>query len=351
LENVENPDSVEVAENEKKKDRNADFLAWGLMFLCLLILLLYLFVSDLHPVGEFLTIWPPVLYFVPSAVVAIPFLFKASKYPRIGLGVSLLLFFIILIEWGSLLRGLNIFSSEPEGDQYHRIVTWNIGGGHPGTEALMNEIENWQPDIVCFQESTFRPDELTSKSLKEYYHGFEYVDSGDCGILSRWPVTVLETESIGPWDKPQIVRIDIDPETKWLVINVRLMLPSLILNPFDRTAREKLWHDNEVRREQYTQLISLIDKRVSEDDYDTVILTGDFNTEASAKSLNIFNDEFEDAWKQSGVGWGGTVTNQFPAARFDFIFLQKGESVWTEVLDTEFSDHRPVLSVIKTDNP
>lgn len=346
MENVDKSDSVEEADNKKKKDRVADLLAWGLVVLCLLIIGLYLSVSDLHPIGEYLTIWPPILYFVPITVFSIPFLIKASKWSRISMLSSLFLFFVILIEWGSLLRGLNILRSAPEDDDYHRIMTWNIGGGHPGTEALIDEIENWKPDLVCFQETTFRSDELTSESLNGYYEGFEYVDGGDCGILSRWPVTVLATESVGPWDKPQIVRVDVNSETKWLVINVRLMLPSLILNPFDESSREKLWHDNKIRRDQYSNLLNLIKKRNDEDDYNAVILAGDFNTDASAKSLNVFDEEFEDAWKQSGVGWGGTVTNQFPAARIDFILLQQSDSVWTEVLDTQYSDHRPVLAVV-----
>ncbi len=327
---------VEKPAGRCKTQRQVDILAGIFCAILLVILLLYITISDEHPTGEFLTIWRPVLYFVPSVAVLGLLSFRNSRRLRITSAAMIALFFVTLIEWRPLLR-----SSGGEGDI--TVVTWNIGGGYPSETELLKSLENYQPDLIFFQESPDRPDAFDDKTLTDAFEGFYYYDSGDCATLSRWPCEVLESKSVGPWAKPQLLMADIDGRHV-LLVNVRLMLPSLVLDPWNARSREKLWNDNQSRREQFPLLMELITARQEEHHLDHVILAGDFNTDASARSLKVIRKKFADVWRESGSGWGGTAISQFPVARIDHIYVSNFKPESVRVMGSDFSDHLPVVA-------
>ena len=316
--------------------KRADFLAGVTCAFLLGILVLYLTMSDRHPLAELLTIWPPVLYLFPSVVILGILGWRNSNRQGIVSAALVTLFVVTLIEWRPLLR----FSG---GEGNFTIVTWNIGGGYPSEAELLKCLEDDHPDIVFFQESPDHADAFGGDVLPAAFEGYRYYDSGDCATLIRWPCEVLESRSVGPWSKPQLLLAEIDGR-RVLLANVRLMLPSLILDPWNARSRVKLWHDNQTRREQYPLLVELIEQTRTQHQIDHVILAGDFNTDASARSLDVIRREFTDAWKERGSGWGGTAINGFPVARIDHIYVRNFKPEMARVIRSEFSDHLPVVA-------
>lgn len=327
----------------KKSQKQADILSGIYCIALFAILLLYHTISDRHPVGEFLTIWPPVLYLVPSVVILGVFGWRNSKRLRIASALVVFLFSATLIEWRPLLR-----PSGGQGDL--TIVTWNIGGGYASETEVLKSLEDLRPDLVFFQESPDGADAFGELTRGDAFAGYRYYDSGDCATLSRWPCEVLESKPVGPWDTPQMLVAEIEGR-RVLLVNVRLMLPALILNPFDARSREKLWRDNQSRRDQYPLLVELIEAAQSEHQIEHVILAGDFNTEASAKSLNVIRRRFTDIWRVKGSGWGGTVTTQFPVARIDHIYVRHLKPNSVRVMQSPLSDHLPVVATLRLEHP
>lgn len=306
-----------------------------------LLLLLYLAVGDTKSWGEYLTIWPPLLWLLPNVLLAIPLMWRRHWRANLPLGGALLLFFLLLIEWRPMLR----WGAPKKSPSGIRIVTWNIGGGYESEQALLTEMEKWSPDIVLLQET---PDSRDSFSrLSGYWAGWHWTDSGDAGTLSRWPVRVLASESVGPWDEPQILSVE-TPSGPILIANMRLMLPSLELFPFSATRWNRLSADNRERIAQYPAITDLITRRSAEGKYIGAIVGGDFNTDASAQSLTPLRDSMIDVWKSSGRGWGGTATRDFPVARIDHLFIShKLLAVDAWIPKSPMSDHRPLVADIQ----
>lgn len=312
-------------------------LTWCLAVFVTLLLVLYPTVSDRTAWGEYLTIWPPVLWLVPAAALAVPLLWRGARWPRIALASTVFLFSIALIEWRSLLRFGD--STRPEGAI--RVVTWNIGGGYESPAALLKALAEHVPDLVLLQESSGG---FASEELSGPWDGWQWVDGGDCGVLSRWPARVLNSERIGPWDLPLILRVELPGRPPLLVVNVRLMLPSLRLMPLSSRDHADMAAANRERVAQYAKLAALIQRHLAEGDYGGVILGGDMNVDASARSLHPIRAIARDVWPDAGRGWGGTATRQFPVARIDHVYLGTGLTAATaRVLRNDLSDHRPLM--------
>ena len=86
----------------------------------------------------------------------------------------------------------------------------------------------------------------------------------------------------------------------------------------------------------------------------TLPLTGMVTHLAAERMLqHMFGDlVFEDCWLKVGVGPGFTIPVQFPAARIDYVFIEKNSPLaplkaW--VPQTQASDHLPVVVELKFD--
>jgi len=221
----------------------------------------------------------------------------------------------------------------------------DIGGGYASEIDLLESIGDLRPDFVFFQESPDGADSFGDETRGDAFAGHHYYDSGDCATLSRWPCEVLASKSAGPWDEPQMLPAEIEGR-RGLLVNVRLMAPAPILNPFDARSREKLSQDNRSRRDHYPHLVELIAATQSEHPIDHVIHAGDFNTDASAKSLNVIRKNLTDIWHARGTGWGGTATNEFPVARIDHIYVKHLKPNSVRVIQSPLSDHLPVVATL-----
>lgn len=284
-----------------------------------------------------------------------------------------------------------------------KILTWNLGflygkgsegpGYHPRTkefyqerlQGLVNQVREWGPDIICFQEIDFDSSRSGGIDQAEYvaiHAGYPYVAeavsweanyipfpywpfsrnfgrmrSGGA-ILSRFPikshiVELLAKPSNNPWWYNlfylhryfQKVVIDIGGKDYNLV--------NLHLEAFDK----------ENRAEQ----VKLLDKKVD-------FAAGDFNMvpDVSAKKRNYpeSGDDYENdlsfgIMKKAGIDevipeeiYGKDETRFFtfpawaPNRRLDYIFFRKGlKMMRAEVLPSALSDHLPLRASFQLSGP
>lgn len=330
----------------KASSRGWTAVAWVLSGLLLVLLMVHLTVGDRAPAGEWLTVWPPLLWWAPALVVSAVPLVRATPRARWTLAAALLLFALLLIEWRPLLR----FGSPAESPDTVRVVTWNVGGGYPSNAALLEELAGWQPDLVLLQESPDGAAGFLAEDLIGHWDGWTWTDAGDCGVLSRWPVRVLATRSVGPWEAPQALAVDRPDGDALLVVNVRLMLPSLRLFPVSASARADFAQAHRQRVGQYAALVDLVRELQAAEPFAATIVGGDFNVDAGARSLAPIRAVAHDVWPTAGRGWGATITREFPVARIDHLHVAGGlRPTSARVAKSSLSDHRPLVVVLEPD--
>ncbi len=291
----------------------------------LFLVVMYRLVGDVSAFGEFITIWPPVAWLlglVPMAAVAGALTSRRGFVLALG---GLLIFVLLTEEWRSLLLWGDV-----ESVGSIRVLVWNVDSH--GGDALLDAMEAYAPDVCILQETadgdaSFAPEDLTG-----YWEGFHWLDSGDCAVLSRYALAELPTGRVGSWEAPQMLEVRLPDGASFLLVNVRLMLPSFGLNPFSEHFREQ--HGLRVR--QYERLAALIGNTAKQ----PVLLAGDFNVSATARSLGPIRENLDDVWKSSGRGWGRTITASFPVSRIDQCWVSGFEPMSARVYDPPFSDHR-----------
>lgn len=229
--------------------------------LALVLTILYLWIGDTHWMSDAIVVYPPVMWSIPLALLLIPVLLGKSW--RLIAAAAMLIFSFLLIneEWRSLLRP----SMTPDTQRSDlRVITWNIYGLSDWTTVL-NELQQWEPDIVVFAET---PDGAASDAILEHltgpWEGFQWYDQGDSALLCRWPTEVLDSRKVGPWDKPVLARITLPAEDNTstrslLLCGLRLLMPasaSSPLNWFGGTAQWPAIHNQRV--DQYRQVGELV---------------------------------------------------------------------------------------------
>lgn len=308
---------------------------------------MYLIHGDLSAFGENITIWPSSFWLLGLVPLCIALKFTHNiKYAGLGL-LALLGFFIATEEWGSLIRFKNSAAIErwqtlrsplQESNKYAlRIVTWNVDS--KGSKQVLPVLEYREPDICFLQETSDGKGSVQPEDLTGYWQGFHWLDTGDCGILSRYPVKLIENGRVGPWSAPLFAEMMLPDGRKVLLINVRLMLPNLNLDYFTPSQHNRFVDHHRARVEQYSKLAAMIESN----SYDTVILAGDFNVSGTAHSLEPIRNTLIDSWKTCGQGWGRTILADFPMSRIDQIWVSDDiEPVHGTTAEEPFSDHRSV---------
>lgn len=301
-------------------------------------------IGDTTLLGETLTIWPPLVWLPPLMAV-----FSLGVFTRSWRAFQLAAASILLVCSNEDMEGL--FTAKPSMERKvgTRIATWNIAG-RTDWPQLLDELKPWKPDIVFLQETPDGNALLTTESVSGFWKGFDWVDQGDCGILSRYPLTHLPSTKIGPWDKPALAATVI-PEVgsttrSVLLCNVRMMLPAAATSPdrwFADPAYMRTAH--EARVLQYKKLAELLATTTLQLEIDDVVLGGDFNVRGGSKSLApLIEGDLRDVWPESGGGWGATVLADFPMARIDQLWVSaQWLPMQSRTVVGEASDHRMVI--------
>ncbi len=90
------------------------------------------------------------------------------------------------------------------------------------------------------------------------------------------------------------------------------------------------------------ELVELVENVKS---FKPLIMTGDFNTtpESTAMVTIYKHSDLKDSWKDVGKGDGFTFNSSIPTKRIDYLLTRGISPVHASVVDTQASDHRPLL--------
>ncbi len=160
-------------------------------------------------------------------------------------------------------------------------------------------------------------------------YGIAILARGFVGYTSTYPLTVQPVQTrAGGSTEPRVALLAFTGVrgANWHVINTHL-------DPAEGTARGQ-----EVGR-----LVDLVrDQLLSED---PLVIGGDFNSTPDNPVLAPLRAAgLRDAWTECGSGDGCTYPADAPTKRIDYLFLSGNLHCSTaSVIDTQISDHRPVL--------
>ena len=234
-----------------------------------------------------------------------------------------------------------------------RLMTYNIhagkdAGGKDNLERVASIVKSNAAEVVLLQEvdrHTTRSgnvDQIAELERLTGMHGIfgkslDY-QGGEYGIavLSKWPITAKEVIPLHV--EPPQVRAggSIEPRIALIVTIDAPFGPLRIANTHLDASGEDLY-----RMQEVPQLLGAAKG---------MIAGGDFNsTPDSAVHAAVLRAGFRDAWAECGKGSELTYPATPPSKRIDYIFLNDlTRCTSATVIDTDASDHRPVLAVLRT---
>ncbi len=240
------------------------------------------------------------------------------------------------------------------------MLVYNI---HAGKDAkgidnfvrVAGIIRATRADIVLLQEvdrGTARSGKVDQPRVLSSLTGFHAAfgktldyQGGDYGIaiLSRWPISSDTIFSL-PVNPPQ-ERSGGSREPRGALQAV-VQLPSgplTVLNTHIDASREDFY-----RKQEMATLIQLATRSIGKRDRATLV-GGDLNAEPGSMVIEMLRaSPLRDAWAECGQGSGLSYPADRPVKRIDYLLLPVyWKCVSGRVLETDASDHRPVLFVIE----
>ena len=262
-----------------------------------------------------------------------------------------------------------------------RIMSWNVAQfdimeyrKYPEVKQKMLELINqYHPDIACFQEMVGGDDDKTINYLGDFkrrlefpdYHysyetEFDFDQSHHFGIIifSKFPLINKKTISAPPHDYNSIFQYaDIVAYNDTIrVFNIHLQ--SL---KFSRDNLKYLYYPRRNSDETLSESKSIIGKlkrgfikrskqaekvreEIDKSPY-PVIVCGDFNDIPNSYAYCKIGDGMQNAFVEKGIGIGRTFSGISPTLRIDNIFTAKAFTIgqFTRVRN-KLSDHFPLVA-------
>jgi len=252
-------------------------------------------------------------------------------------------------------------SSLPHGNQPEtiRVLTYNIHAGKDasGVDNLSRVaalILEHKADIALLQEVdrfTTRSGKVDQpavlKKLTGMYGAFgKSLDfqGGEYGIavLSRWPIEFDSLHRLPVTPRQERSGGSYEPRG---ALQVLIRAPGeriSVLNTHIDASREDFY-----RRQEMATLLQLV-ARPPRGASGTSLLGGDLNAEPGSAVIDMLRgSSVRDPWPECGEGSGLSYPANVPVKRIDYLLIPQGwRCLSAKVLETETSDHRPVLFVI-----
>lgn len=249
---------------------------------------------------------------------------------------------------------------QPGTDAPVRVLVYNIhagkdAGGVDNLARVAELVRTTNADVALLQEvdrGTTRSgntDQLgVLAGLTRFHSAFgktlDY-QSGDYGIavLSRWPI-ISDTLHRLPVNPPQ-ERSGSGYEPRGALEAV-IQAPGqslIVLNTHIDALREDFY-----RRQEMATLLQLASRSFGGPRGSTLV-GGDLNSEPGSAVMGMLDGtQLRDAWMECGQGAGLSYPADKPIKRIDYLLLPRDwKCVSATVIETEASDHRPVLFVIR----
>jgi endonuclease/exonuclease/phosphatase (EEP) superfamily protein YafD len=206
----------------------------------------------------------------------------------------------------------------PDERSRFRLVTANASAEPQAVAAALRALS---PDIVALQETAISC-AAAAESLR-----LEFLDGSDQCLLAAWPLKPSVVEWPGPWQPPQVVRLEA-PQPLTLV-NVRLAMPAVLVA---LTTLGDPWYSEEDRQAQFAAL------RAAASRDQPVLVCGDFNAFPGEVDLG---DSLSDVWQRRALG--ASFPSWLPVVRIDQCWSSRDvvvHRVWTAPIP---SDHRALV--------
>lgn len=223
------------------------------------------------------------------------------------------------------------FRSKPPAAKTIRIVSLNCAN----TVRCVEDLQMARSDIALLQEIP-GPEELQQITRTLFGEEGVLLAGDDTAILSRGRIEALNRASHGSLVSGIVTLPSHRPQH---CISVRRTPPVFRLDGWSKS----FWTEHQTRRETHRQ--EAIEIKAALNDLDSImprIVGGDLNAPPLDPTLEILKPTVRDAFLFSGVGLGGTGTNDFPLFRVDQTWVGVSPQL-VFVQKTKHSDHRMVV--------
>ena len=240
------------------------------------------------------------------------------------------------------------------------VLVYNVhagkdAAGKDNLQRVADVVHEVNADIVLLQEvdkGTRRSggiDQPAEYAKRTGYHvafgrSLDY-DGGEYGIavLTRWPIR-----------RDSAIHLPVDPpqERSGGSHEPRIAMSTLIAAPFGDLAMFNTHIDasgDDRWRLQEIRTIEQLARSAVRGGAPRVLFGGDFNsTPESAVQIELRANGFRDSWQTCGAGDGFSYPADTARKRIDYLFLIAGiECTTARVVNTDASDHRPVLFTLR----
>ena len=186
------------------------------------------------------------------------------------------------------------------------VVSCNVQQFEPDFRSLLEEITVLQPDVVALQEA-LAENELLNRS----FPGWHAVHEGEFWVLSRFPVTRLDTCHSVPFQRETALSVRIDaPSGSFVLHNLHLTtvrhgLSLLNVDSIvDGSGPFELEQQSQWREIEAEETRAYVEKIGYEQ---PILVLGDFNTPTYGRGYRASWSDFTNAFDEAGFGFGYTA--------------------------------------------
>lgn len=278
----------------------------------------------------------------------------------------------IIIGWGFVNRYVQIMGKSTE-SAGAKVVSYNVknfsgtkkSSQKENAEKILDFLIEKDANIICLQETRLRKRNIFNvakaiKSLKKIKH-YQYASSSQTfGLITFTSYPIIKMGEIRYEKSPNLAiytDVLIDSDTV-RIFNVHLQSYRIDPGKYDiidspgiaeekdlKEIKElggKLKHGFEQRAQQVREIREIIDKTPY-----SVIICGDFNDTPVSYSYQQLLGDFNDAFVESGRGFGRTYIGKLPSFRIDNILYSDAFEAYNFKADNfRVSDHLPVSCLL-----
>jgi hypothetical protein len=229
-----------------------------------------------------------------------------------------------------LARVLSWGSCEPgPASKRIRVVTFNCGSSAAAAEEAFQQ----KPDLILFQESPQRHvlERLADEHLGE---NADVLWSPDVSLVARGQLKLGKQSHKGVWTWATWRHDGVELE----VVNLRLAPVPLRFDFWTLDCWRSLTRVRERHRLELAEVLLAMGEAPGAH---RCLIGGDFNAPARDACLAELKPTFQDAFNHAGVGWGNTITNDFPVHRIDQLWTNSRlQAIEIRAVSSHSSDHR-----------
>ena len=231
-----------------------------------------------------------------------------------------------------------------------KVLQWNIWYKED-INNIAKELRRINADVVCIQELSFSGDDRTSvKVLNEIYPHI-YVETADTfldgrsqcnAILSKYPFIGKNKSYV---QEPGMDKNDYSKEGR-IYLEVSIKYNNKVYNiGTTHLSYTHKFEETELKDKEVNKLIDIIKNK------DNYVFTGDLNTIKTSKYISKISDYYinhdtTDTWTTKPFSYNGFEANELDY-KLDYVFTSSDINVKNiKVIDTEYSDHLPILCEI-----